>query len=233
MIAEPLLSFCFAGVVPGTHAVVDPDTMLMAVAAILGLGIAGGLLIWLRRMVAVRHAAIAATAPQAAATTYDAPGVVQPAKPTLGLAARDRTGRSILPGAYLKYIPSLTYRVHQIVAVLRLLLLRGLRVLLTAIIWLGAWTMWVTAGIIAAAKEVICLARSAVTTTARSVTQSAVLGARWAYPRLQVIDRWLELQTRRFTTWCRRTLLRQEVVQVLAEIARDSRRSLRHLLRRG
>jgi hypothetical protein len=53
--ADAVLNFCLGGIVPGTNIVLEPDVLIMAVAVILGLSLAGALVALLQRMVSLRH----------------------------------------------------------------------------------------------------------------------------------------------------------------------------------
>jgi hypothetical protein len=242
MVAEPILNFCFAGIVPWSGQVLDPEDMILGVTAVFGLSVVIGLLVVLQRRVSGRRLQNTNASPRTQAAgdaNAKKPVPALPVLPSSFIAGRPvfarsqqqpAQGRNYLD-APLTFVNALLavgmdlmqytfYALNWSVAAVQLLVLRTMRILVGSLYEVVAIVM-------------VCGSATLVyIDTALSVLRyHTVRFGIWLQPRLRRLDCWIEQQCRRALAGIHRTMMRFETVQILTDIVRVNRDNIRQLFK--
>lgn len=229
-VVDAVMNFLFAGVVPFSGDVIDPDVMLMGATIALGL-VAVNLLIWLLvRCVTARHSVPAVSyslsiarpsrTPKAVkAATSSATNKKYQAAPSLKLGRRastqavdyDMFDRALMAiGNSWSWMGLMIYLTIQGV----LNVVSGLsRTLLSGLLRVAV---------------VVLVAVSLTTTTLAAAGYRLLI---WLHPYARRFDGWLETKSKAVVDWSLRKLMRYERFQVVAVMVRDSKVTLRQFFK--
>jgi hypothetical protein len=238
-ISEPIMDFCFGGIVPGTNHVLDPEVVISGATVAIGLIVVFVLVAWLRRIQAVRRVSNNVVIAAQPTTTVDLRLPVEDTR-----VAQKKTKRSVSITEVIK-VPVWLNRLvgkqsthavdyawmqvlqMQIARVLRMLgallgstyrLLRG--GIVTSVHIIRVAVVAFMSGLIIVSKKI-----------ASNIRTNSIRFWRWLRPRAARFDTWLELKYRAFAATYKKKAAGHEPMQVIAVMIREGSNTLRQLFK--
>ncbi len=231
-VTDPILNFCFAGIIPGTDRVVAPDVVIMSLTVILGLTMTTVLIIWLVKSISSRRQKMLAPVTTVEKIIFSREAEQKPIKRQRA-AARVRVvpAKQVTIAAVSTFVsPIASGFVEVFVSVFAVLalLFRAMRVTILA---MGRGLLTGVKKLIIACIAITTLLARLFVAVLRYVGTTARILGRFMYPYAVRLDTRLELSCRAVLAFSRRNFMKYEAVQVGMVMIRETRASIKHLLK--
>lgn len=232
LIADPILNFMFAGVVPGSDTVLSPSTVLLGTAIISGVLLAAALVVWLlrRTRTAVKPGTRSAVQEQThpAADALDkltGEGVIfaRAAAHAIKELPVSHNRRAATRKPFSNLLTNAARRAAIMATTIRRAVRRLVKISFKAVVW----AVDQYSALVAAAFSLLwillrTICRYSVSTAGYSARRLRLLW-NWAKPHLMEFDTWLELRYRAAAKRTRRMLLKSETYQILDDMIRSGK----------
>lgn len=249
-VTDAILNFCFAGIVPGTDIVLDPQTVLIAQTLMAGLFVALVLIAYLYRKITYRRAmasgmvlippetkdqAIKKSAPKQDYTlVYKRPAsevytgnVSQLAVPVGTMSSRTVPSSVVKKRSHLSNI-IFHKEIFALATLPTRVFVKILRRIITAVYSGLLKSIRHTAKML---QEIVIKTFVLIWIVYDTLRATTIAAWTWIRPYAERFDTWLELHYRRSTSALGTLLMRYERVQVSVAIVRQGSQAIRHLFK--